>query len=398
MAASTYQEVISIARYSRVLLIVMDSVGIGAQPDSPAYGDAGAHTLKHALEGSGVELNTLRALGLYNIPGAQLGPGAAHPRARYGRMTEISPGKDTTTGHWELAGLPLKKPFPVFPNGFPAGVIDEFSRRTGRGVLGNEPASGTEIIQRLGPEHLRTGKLIVYTSADSVFQVAAHERIVPPAQLWEYCRIARGLLTGDLCVGRVIARPFVGEPGAFTRTGNRRDFSAEMPGDTMLDLIVRAGQDVVAIGKIEDIFAHRGINRSDHASGNPACMASALAAFRQGYRGLEFVNLVDFDAMYGHRRDPAGYARALGEFDRWLCALLDELTDDDLLIITADHGCDPRHHGTDHTREHVPLVIYSPGLEPGPLGTRTSFCDVAATVLDALGVPAAGLPGVSCIN
>ncbi len=313
-------------------------------------------------------------------------------------MTEISPGKDTTTGHWELAGLPLKKPFPVFPNGFPANVIDEFSRRTGRGVLGDEPASGTEIIQRLGPEHLRTGKLIVYTSADSVFQVAAHERIVPPAQLWEYCRIARGLLTGDLCVGRVIARPFVGEPGAFTRTGNRRDFSAEMPGDTMLDLIVRAGQDVVAIGKIEDIFAHRGITRSDHASGNPACMASALAAFRQGYRGLEFVNLVDFDAMYGHRRDPAGYARALGEFDRWLGALLDELTDDDLLIITADHGCDPRHHGTDHTREHVPLVIYSPGLEPGPLGTRTSFCDVAATVLDALGVPAAGLPGVSCIN
>ncbi len=386
------------AKYRRVLLIVLDSVGIGAQPDSAAYGDAGAHTLRHALEGSGVELPTLRALGLYDIPGASLGPGPEHPKGRYGRMTEISPGKDTTTGHWEIAGLPLSKPFPVFPNGFPPELMAEFCRRTGRGALGNEPASGTEIIERLGPEHLRTGKLIVYTSADSVFQVAAHERIVPPQQLWQYCRCARELLTGDLCVGRVIARPFVGEPGAFVRTGNRRDFSAEMPGDTMLDLISRAGLDVVAIGKIEDIFAQRGITYSDHAAGNQNCMSSALNAFRLGYEGLEFVNLVDFDAMYGHRRDPAGYARALGEFDEWLGGLLDELTPHDLVIITADHGCDPRHAGTDHTREYVPLLIYSPRLAPGPLGTRASFCDVAATVLDALDLPAHALPGESCLR
>lgn len=398
MAASTYQEVIAIARFDRVLLIVLDSAGIGAQPDSPAFGDAGAHTLRHALEGSALELHTLRRLGLYDIPGAWLGPGEPRPLGRYGRMTEVSPGKDTTTGHWELAGLPLEQPFPVFPHGFPAALISEFSRRTGRGVLGNEPASGTEIIARLGKEHMRTGKLIVYTSADSVFQVAAHERIVPPKELWAICRTARDLLTGDLCVGRVIARPFIGEPGAFTRTGNRRDFSADMPGDTMLDLIVRAGQDVVAIGKIEDIFAHRGITRSDHASGNRACVEAALREFRRGYAGLEFVNLVDFDALYGHRRDPAGYARALAEFDAWLGALLDDITARDLLIITADHGCDPRHHGTDHTREYVPLIVYSPGLEPGALGTRSSFCDVAATVLAALGIPAQGLPGMSCLD
>lgn len=385
------------ALFDRVLAIVLDSVGIGEQADSPAYGDAGAHTLLHALEGSGVELTNMRALGLYDIPGAQLGAGSGHPLGRFGRMSEISPGKDTTTGHWELAGLPLERPFPVFPHGFPSEFMDEFCRRVGRGYLCNEPASGTEVIARLGKEHLDTGKLIVYTSADSVFQIAAHESLVPPEELWRMCRIARDMLRGDMCVGRVIARPFIGEPGAFTRTGNRRDFSAEMPGDTMLDMISRAGMDVVGIGKIEDIFAHRGLTRSDHAAGNPACMEAARREYLRGVHGLEFVNLVDFDSVYGHRRDPAGYARALAEFDAWLGGMLPEIGPRDLLMITADHGCDPRHTGTDHTREHVPLLIYSPSLKPGALGTRKGFCDFAATVLDALGLPCT-LPGSSCLT
>lgn len=384
-------------KYNRIIAIVLDSAGIGEQPDSPRFGDSGAHTFKHALEGSGITLENMRRLGLYNITGAQLGPEAPAPIGCYGRMTEISPGKDTTTGHWEMAGLPLDKPFPLFPNGFPKAFIDAFERETGFGTLGNEPASGTEIIERLGPEQLSTGKLIVYTSGDSVFQIAAHESIVPPEKLWEICRTARRLLKGDLCVGRVIARPFTGEAGAFVRTGRRRDFSAEMPGDTMLDLISRAGMDVVAIGKIEDIFAHRGITFSDHASGNPACMTSALRAFKAGYSGLEFVNLVDFDSIYGHRRNPEGYAKALLEFDNWLGALLKLMTPSDLLMITADHGCDPRHHGTDHTREYVPLLIYSPGIAPRDLGTRGSFCDFSATILDALKIQSE-LPGISCLH
>ena len=384
------------AKYKRVLAIVLDSVGIGEQEDSAAYGDKGAHTLKHALEGSAVELSTLRSLGLYNIEGADLGAGVDAPKGRYGRMTELSPGKDTTTGHWEIAGLPLKKPFPVFPNGFPQDFLDAFSKRVGRGVLGNVPASGTEIIARLGEEHLRTGKLIVYTSADSVFQIAAHENIVPHEELWRICQIAREMLSGDLCVGRVIARPFIGEVGAFVRTGDRRDFSAVMPGDTMLDEISRAGKDVVAIGKIEDIFAHRGITRSDHAAGNPACMAAARREYERGFNGLEFVNLVDFDMLYGHRRDPQGYARALKEFDIWLKDMLPLIGDDDLIMITADHGCDPKHAGSDHTREHVPLIMYSPSLAPKALGTRMGYYDFAATVMDALGLKS-NLPGISCL-
>ena len=384
------------AKYKRVLAIVLDSVGIGEQEDSAAYGDKGAHTLKHALEGSDVELSTLRSLGLYNIEGADLGAGVDAPKGCYGRMTELSPGKDTTTGHWEIAGLPLKKPFPVFPNGFPQDFLDAFSKRVGRGVLGNVPASGTEIIARLGEEHLRTGKLIVYTSADSVFQIAAHENIVPHEELWRICQIAREMLTGDLCVGRVIARPFIGEVGAFVRTGDRRDFSAVMPGDTMLDEISRAGKDVVAIGKIEDIFAHRGITRSDHAAGNPACMAAARREYERGFNGLEFVNLVDFDMLYGHRRDPQGYARALKEFDIWLKDMLPLIGDDDLIMITADHGCDPKHAGSDHTREHVPLIMYSPSLAPKALGTRMGYYDFAATVMDALGLKS-NLPGISCL-
>lgn len=385
------------AKYKRVLAIVLDSVGIGEQHDSEAYGDKGAHTLKHALEGSGMELSTLRSLGLYNIEGACLGAGVDAPKGCYGRMTELSPGKDTTTGHWEIAGLPLKKPFPVFPDGFPTDFLDAFSKRVGRGLLGNVPASGTEIIARLGQEHLRTGKLIVYTSADSVFQIAAHESIVPHEELWRICQIAREMLTGDLCVGRVIARPFTGDAGAFVRTGDRRDFSAIMPGDTMLDEISRAGRDVVAIGKIEDIFAHRGITRSNHAAGNPACMAAARREYERGYSGLEFVNLVDFDMLYGHRRDPEGYARALKEFDIWLSDMLPLIGNDDLIMITADHGCDPKHAGSDHTREHVPLIMYSPSLAPAALGTRMGFFDFAATVMDALGLKST-LPGISCLK
>ena len=369
------------ARYDRVLAIVLDSVGIGAQGDSPAYGDAGAHTLRHALEGSGIELTALKRLGLYNIEGADLGAGAVSPEGRYGRMTELSPGKDTTTGHWEISGLKLERAFPTFPNGFPTEFLDEFCARVGcSGWLCNEPASGTEVIARLGEEHLKTGKLIIYTSADSVFQIAAHESVVPHEQLWHICEIAREMLTGELCVGRVIARPFIGEPGAFVRTGNRRDFSAMMPGDTMLDVIERAGMDVVAIGKIEDIFAHRGITRSDHAAGNPACMEAARREYERGFHGLEFVNLVDFDMLYGHRNDVEGYAAALEYFDSRLPELLGAMKDGDFVIITADHGCDPCFPGTDHTREYIPILAFGKDIQPVSVGTRNSFADIGATV------------------
>ena len=327
----------------------------------------------------------MSTLGLGNIRGWKA-YADEEPIGCYGKMAEVAPGKDTTTGHWELAGLQLEKPFPTYPNGFPDEVIRAFEEETGMSVIGNKPASGTAIIEELGPEHLRTGALIVYTSADSVFQIAAHEGVVP----------ARRLLKGEHNVGRVIARPFVGEVGSFTRTDNRRDFSVDPLGVTMLDIIKDAGKDVIGVGKIEDIFNHRGLTRSDHAAGNPACLDSTVSFLKKdNWQGLMFVNLVDTDSKYGHRNDPKGYAGALEEFDKRLPEIIRLMSEDDLLMIVADHGCDPCFPTTDHTREYVPLLVWGLGLKEGvDLGTRSTFADAAKTTLDALGI-ANTLPGTS---
>lgn len=372
-------------KMKRVCLIVLDSLGIGNAPDAKAYGDEGANTLK-SIMGAHPDLPNLTDLGLYNA--ARLPEAIEDPLGCYGRMTEASAGKDTTTGHWEMAGLPVPTAFPVFPDGFPQELIDRFEEEVGLGVIGNVAASGTEIIERLGDEHIRTGKLIVYTSADSVFQIAAHEAIVPPAELWHICRMARRMLVGEYGVGRVIARPFIGNPGSFERTGNRRDFSLDPTGKTMLDLIKDAGKDVIGVGKIEDIFNHRGLTQSNHASGNEACIDAMVDYLKQDrWRGLVFANLVDGDMMYGHRRDADGYARMLEAFDRRLPEIMRLLGEDAMLIITADHGCDPGYRGTDHTREQVPVLAYSLGaLEGVDLGERKSFADVSATILEALGI------------
>ena len=379
----------------RVVLIVLDGAGIGELPDAGAYGDVGSDTLGHVLSSQKPDLPNLSALGLGNIRG--FGDYTdEEPIGCFGKMAERSPGKDTTTGHWELAGLPLSKPFPTYPNGFPPEVIEAFERETGMKAIGNKPASGTAIIEELGREHLRTGNLIVYTSADSVFQIAAHESVIPYLTLWDICRAARRVLTGEHAVGRVIARPFTGEPGSFTRTENRRDFSVDPIGDTMLDLIKDAGQDVIGVGKIEDIFNHRGLTRSDHAAGNPACLDSTIAFLKKdNWQGLMFVNLVDTDCKYGHRNDVPGYAAALEEFDRRLPEIIRLLGEDDLLMIVADHGCDPAFPTTDHTREYVPLLVWGLGLREGvDLGVRQTFADAAKTTLDALGI-ANTLPGAS---
>ena len=365
----------------KVILIVLDSVGCGNAPDARQYGDEGANTLGHIAEKAQPRLPNMEAIGLGNIPGSGFAP-AACPTGLYGRCIERSAGKDTTTGHWEIAGLPLKTPFPTYPNGFPADVIEAFERATARGVLGNRPASGTAILDELGEEHMRTGKLIVYTSADSVFQIAAHEDIVPPQELWHICEQARALLQGEHGVGRVIARPFIGKPGAFVRTGNRRDFSLTPPSDTMLDVLSRAGLDVWGVGKIEDIFAHRGLTQSIHSAGNPACIETLLSMMEKDMNGLIFVNLVDFDSVYGHRRDVAGYAKGLEEFDAALPQIMARMGEDDVLMMTADHGCDPTYRGTDHTREMVPLLCWGRGVKSQALGTRDTYGDIAATILE----------------
>ena len=369
----------------KVILIVLDAVGAGAAPDADRYGDAGADTLGHVRLAADPSLPHLKLLGLGCLPGQGYGSDGA-PLGAWGLMTERAAGKDTTSGHWEIAGLTLHEPLPTYPDGFPPEVIDAFVRATGRGVLGNRTASGTQIIEELGEEHLRTGKLIVYTSADSVFQIAAHESAVPPEELWAICRKARAILRAPHNVGRVIARPFVGEPGSFTRTGNRRDFSLEPPGDTLLDVLARTGLDVWGVGKIEDIFAHRGLTESDHAAGNAACVEALLRMEEREPDGLIFVNLVDTDSVYGHRRDPDGFARCLEAFDRALPDIVRRMGDEDLLIITADHGCDPCFPGTDHTRERVPLLCWGPHVRPGSLGIRETFADVSATVLDWFGL------------
>ncbi|HWP35588.1 MAG TPA: phosphopentomutase [Thermodesulfobacteriota bacterium] len=375
----------------RAVLIVLDSVGIGETPDAARFGDAGSHTLRHTAEAvGGLRLPALEALGLGLIDPPLPGVGAPdRPLAAFGKMAEASGAKDTVTGHWELAGLVSVEGFPTFPSGFPAELIERFVAEARLpGVLGNVPASGTEIIERLGPLHLATGKPIVYTSADSVFQIAAHERLYPLPRLYEICEIARRL-TRPLRVGRVIARPFAGEPGRFVRTAGRHDYALEPPGETLLDRLAAAGVPVVGIGKIRDIFAGRGISEHRPAPHNPealAALAEVLATPPRAPAELVFANLVDFDMLYGHRNDPVGYAAALAEFDAALPGLLARLAPHDLLFITADHGCDPTTPSTDHSREYVPLLAYRPGRAGRPLGTRATFADLGATLAEAFGV------------
>ncbi len=367
---------------NRAVVVVLDSLGVGELPDAAQFGDAGCHTLLHILARMpDLALPNLRSLGLLRLLGAQ---DAVLPRAGWGKMAERSRGKDTTTGHWELSGLVLDKPFPTFPHGFPDAFLERFSQAVGRPCIGNCTASGTEIIQRLGDEAVRRGALIVYTSADSVFQVAAHEEVVPLSELYAICQTARGMLAGDLAVGRVIARPFVGGQEQYVRTANRRDFSLEPTGRTMLDALQAAGRDVLAVGKISDIFAGRGITESFPTHGNEEGERALLDLLERDFSGLLFVNLVDFDMLYGHRRDAEGYGRALEHFDRTLGEALRRLRPGDLLAVTGDHGCDPTFRGTDHTREYVPLLLH--GGATGDLGVRTSFSDLAATVCRHLGV------------
>ena len=370
----------------RLFLIVLDSVGIGALPDACDFGDSGANTMGHISASDEFRIPNLCSLGLGNIEGLSYLGMEKNPHASYGRCTERSRGKDTTIGHWEIAGLISEEPLPTYPEGFPSDVIDAFEKATGRKTLCNKPYSGTDVINDFGEEHLRTGALIVYTSADSVFQIAAHEDIVPTETLYEYCRAARKLLCGKHSVGRVIARPFKGEVGSFVRTADRRDFSLEPYGVTMLDILKEKGFDVIGVGKISDIFAGRGITRAILSHGNEECMDASMVLSKEDFNGLCFINLVDFDMKYGHRNDVDGYAAALSRFDEWLPEFMKNLRDDDLLIITADHGCDPGDLSTDHTREYTPLLVLGKKLCPTALGTRKSFADISATALEYFGI------------
>ena len=369
----------------RLFLIVLDSFGIGEMPDAKDFGDEGSNTLKSISLSPEFSADNMIAMGLGSIDGVSLDKKAVEPVGAYARLSERSKGKDTTTGHWEIAGLISEMPMPTYPDGFPRDILDEFSKRTGRGVLCNKPYSGTAVINDYGDEHLRTGDLIVYTSADSVFQIAAHEDIVPVEQLYEYCRIAREILQGQHGVGRVIARPFTGEH-PFKRTANRHDFSLEPYGKTVLDAIVEQGKTVYAIGKIYDIFAGRGVSYKTFTHSNKEGMDLSLDALDHDFEGLCFINLVDFDMLYGHRQDINGYANAFAEFDRWLPSFVEGMHDDDILIITADHGCDPGDSHTDHTREYIPCIMYGKNIEPANLGTRTTYADIAATVAEYLDV------------
>lgn len=370
----------------RIVLIVLDSVGIGALPDANKYGDSGANTLKHIAEKiGGLNLPNLEKMGLgkiIDIPGLK---NTIEASGCYGKMAEASAGKDTTTGHWELAGLILEKPFPVYPDGFPSEVIEPFKKEIGRDILGNKAASGTKIIEELGKLHMDTGKPIVYTSADSVFQIAAHEEVIPAEELYNICQKARKILKGEYAVGRVIARPFIGEPGNFTRTEKREDFSLEPIGETMLDKIVKAGKKVYGVGKIVDIFKGRGISEYNHTVDNMKTVDATIEYMKKLDRGLIFTNLVEFDMVYGHRRNPTGYAKALKNFDQRLPDIMKKIKDNDILIITSDHGCDPTFEGTDHTREYVPLLISGNNIKKDyNIGTRDSYADLAATITELL--------------
>ncbi len=382
----------------RAILLILDGVGVGELPDAANYGDEGSNTLVNMAKAvGGLNLPTLQRMGLGNIAQIEGVPPTDEPIACYGKMREISAGKDTTTGHWEIAGVIRTKPFPTYPNGFPPEIIEAFEQAIGRKVLGNKPASGTAIIEELGEEHLRTGYPIVYTSADSVFQIAAHEDIVPVETLYRWCEIAREILRGEHEVARVIARPFVGTPGNFKRTPRRKDFSVPPPYPTLLDALTENGLTVVTVGKVDDIFAGRGVSRAIHTSDNHDGMEQVEKLVAKEDFDFLWCTLVDFDTLYGHRNNPQGFAQALEEFDHWLGGFLPKLREGDLLLITADHGNDPTTPSTDHSREYVPLLVWTPTLRKGkPLGTRATFADVAATVADWLGVKWQGA-GESCL-
>lgn len=376
----------------RVFLIVLDSVGIGAEPDAHLFGDEGSNTLGAVREHINFNCPNMVSLGLFNIDG--VGGGVATPRAAHARLQESSMGKDTTIGHWEIAGVISEKPMPTYPDGLPRDMIERFEALAGVKTLCHKPYSGTEVIKDFGKEHLETGALIVYTSADSVFQIAAHEDIVPIEKLYEYCEIAREMLQGDWGVGRVIARPFEGEY-PFKRTSRRHDYSLTPPKPTMLDLLKKNGFETISIGKIYDIFAGQGISEGSRTSSNDDGMQKTMQMLDRDFNGLCFVNLVDFDMLYGHRNDVAGYALALTNFDKWLGEFMPRLNDDDLLIITADHGCDPKTPSTDHSREYVPMLMYGKNVKPVNLGTLPTFSDIAATVLDVFGVEKEDVDGTS---
>lgn len=371
----------------RVILIVLDSVGIGEMPDAAEYGDVGSNTLKAASTSPYFSMPNMRKLGYFNIDGVEIGEKEKHPRGSFARMAEVSKGKDTTIGHWEIAGIISPTPLPTYPNGFPQELLEEFTRRTGCGVICNLPYSGTEVIRDYGEEHVKTGKLIVYTSADSVFQIAAHEDVVPVEKLYEYCETARELLQGEHGVGRVIARPFTGETGNFTRTSRRHDYSLQPPKTTMLDVLKEKGYDVWSVGKIIDIFAEKGITEYVRTANNEEGINQTIALMEKDFNGLMFVNLVDYDMLYGHRNDVDGYAKALTYFDERLPEILSKLRENDILMITADHGCDPITPSTDHSREYTPLLMVGNPIEEGVnYGTRDSFADISATILNYFGI------------
>ena len=372
----------------RIFLFVLDSFGIGAMPDAESFGDKGVNTLAACATSSRLHIPNMIAAGLGNLDGVECLPTTDTPTGAVARLKEKSMGKDTTIGHWEIAGIISPDPLPTYPAGFPEEVLEPFRKATGRGILANAPWSGTEVIEKFGDEHVKTGDLIVYTSADSVFQIAAHEEVVPLEKLYEYCHIARQQLQGKHGVGRVIARPFVGGSGAYKRTSNRHDYSLEPPAETMLDAIKKEGKASIGVGKIYDIFAGRGTTEHVYNKSNRNGMEHAAHYAGTDFEGLCFVNLVDFDMLFGHRRDIDGYANALSEFDAWLGGFMESLGEDDLVMITADHGCDPAYTATtDHTREYVPLLILGKKVRPVNLGTRESFADIAATVTELLGVP-----------
>ncbi len=375
------------AIFNRVILIVMDSAGVGELPDAEQYGDMGSNTLGNISRAvGGLELPNMGRLGLGNILPLEGVPAMKSPAGAFGKLAEQSAGKDTTTGHWEIAGIILERPFPTYPHAFPPELIAEYERLIGRKTLGNKVASGTAIIDELGKQHMETGYPIVYTSADSVFQIAAHEEVIPINELYRFCQIARDMLVGEHAVGRVIARPFTGQPGSFKRTERRHDYSLTPPQDTLLDIIRAAGLEVMAVGKIKDIFAQRGVTRHKPAKNNADGMDKTLEFMAQGDAGLIITNLVDFDMVYGHRNNAAGYAEALREFDTRLPGVIERLQEDDMLVITADHGCDPTTQSTDHSREYVPVLVYGSQVQGGVnLGTRETFADLGATVAEALG-------------
>jgi phosphopentomutase len=372
----------------RAILVVLDGVGAGANPDAHAYGDDGASSLEHCAQAiGGLALPNLGSIGLGNITPIKGTPPTDHARGAFGRMAEASAGKDSTTGHWEMTGVILQKPLPTYPHGFPHDVVEAFEKAIDRKVIGNKVASGTEIIKELGAEHMRTGYPILYTSADSVFQIAAHQDIIPLVGLYHMCEIARHMLTGEHAVGRVIARPFIGTPGNFKRTEHRRDFSLQPLGTTLLDLLKDSGKDVIGLGKIEDLFAGRGLTQRDHTETNSDSMKATLRWLDRDFQGLLFVNLVEFDMLWGHRRDSQGYAQALREVDTWFAQVQETMRPSDAIFFTADHGVDPTFRGTDHTREHVPLLAYGAPVRAGVnLGTRSTYADLGQTLAQAFGI------------